>query len=300
MAFPWVAIGKRRGRRAMLMVCAALLAALPGEAAVFPGAGVVVGRSSHRTAQAGESLMEVARAHDVGFNEIAAANPGIDPFVPSAGSPVTIPGEHVVPAALMPGRVVVNLSELRLYFVPAAGPPLVATFPVGTGSEGKETPAGSYRVTEKRANPPWHVPLSIRREQPRLPAVVPPGPDNPLGSHALRLTSDGLMIHGTNRPWGVGRTVSHGCIRLYPEDIPVLFRLVPLGTPVTIVREPVKVAVLDGRLLIEVHRDDGARIDYVAEATRLLLERDALGRANVARLFRALAEKRGVPVDIGR
>ncbi|AJE04939.1 hypothetical protein GPICK_13655 [Geobacter pickeringii] len=273
---------------------------LPGEASVFPTGGAVVGRSSHRTAQPGESLLEVARAHDLGFNEIAAANPGIDPFVPAAGAPVTIPGEHVVPAALMPGRIVVNLSELRLYFVPASGPSLVATFPVGTGSEGKETPPGSYRVTEKRANPPWHVPLSIRREQPRLPAVVPPGPDNPLGSHALRLTSDGLMIHGTNRPWGVGRAVSHGCIRLYPEDIPVLFRLVPLGAPVAIVREPVKVAVLEGRLLIEVHRDDGAQVDYAAEATRLLLARDALARVDVARLFRALAEKRGVPVDIGR
>lgn len=300
MAAPWGKIGWRWRQGVGLFVWMALLRALPGEATVFPGPAEVVGQSSIQEVRGGESLMEVARTHDLGFNEIAAANPGLDPFVPPAGSPVAIPGAHVVPAAVAPGRLVVNLSELRLYFVPAGGTPLIASFPVGTGSEGKETPLGSYRVTDKRANPAWHVPLSIRREQPRLPAVVPPGPDNPLGSHALRLTDDGLMIHGTNRPWGVGRAVSHGCIRLYPEDIPVLFRLVSLGTPVAVVREPVKVGDQDGRLLIEVHRDDGAGIDYAAEATRLIVARGALGRVNVTHLFRALAEKRGVPVDIGR
>jgi len=285
---------------ALLIAWGTLLGALPGEATIFPGLAEVVGRSSLREICGGESLIEVARIHDLGFNEIAAANPGLDPFAPPAGSPVAIPGGHIIPAAVAPGRLVVNLSELRLYFVPAGGTPLIASFPVGTGSEGKETPLGIYRVTEKRANPVWNVPSSIRREKPHLPAVVPPGPDNPLGSHALRLTVDGLMIHGTNRPWGVGRAVSHGCIRLYPEDIPILFRLVSLGTPVAIVREPVKVGNQDGRLLIEVHRDDGAGIDYAAEATRLILARGALDRVNVTRLLRALAEKRGVPVDIDR
>lgn len=300
MAAPWCSSGNRWSLRALLFVWGMFLGALPGEAAIFPGPAEVVGRSSLQEARGGESLIEVARTHNLGFNEIASANPDLDPFVPAAGSPVAIPGGHVVPAAVAPGRLVVNLSELRLYFVPAVGTPLIATFPVGTGSEGKETPLGVYRVTEKRTNPAWNVPPSIRREQPRLPAVVPPGPDNPLGSHALRLTDDGLMIHGTNRPWGVGRTVSHGCIRLYPEDIPILFRLVSLGTPVAIVREPVKIGALDGRLLIEVHQDDGAEIDYAAEATRLLLARGRLERVNVPRLFRALAEKRGVPVDINQ
>ncbi|WP_306535496.1 L,D-transpeptidase family protein [Geobacter sp.] len=300
MAAPWGSSGSRWSLGALLFVWGTFLGALPGEATIFPGPAEVVGRSSLQEARGGESLIEVARTHDLGFNEIAAANPGLDPFAPPAGSPVAIPGAHVVPAAVTPGQLVVNLSELRLYFVPSGGTPLIASFPVGTGSEGKETPLGIYRVTEKRANPAWHVPLSIRREKPRLPAVVPPGPDNPLGSHALRLTVDGLMIHGTNRPWGVGRAVSHGCIRLYPEDIPILFRLVSLGTPVAIVREPVKVGSQDGRLLIEVHRDDGAGIDYAAEATRLILARGALDRVSVTRLLRALAEKRGVPVDIDR
>ncbi|WP_343213603.1 L,D-transpeptidase [Geobacter hydrogenophilus] len=283
-----------------LLACGTLLGALPAGATIFPGPAEVVGQSSLQEIRGGESLIELARTHDLGFNEIAAANPGLDPFVPSAGRPVAIPGRHVVPVAAVPGRLVVNLSELRLYFVPEGGVPRIVSFPVGTGSEGKETPLGVYRVTEKRANPAWHVPLSIRQERPRLPAVVPPGPDNPLGSHALRLTDDGLMIHGTNRPWGVGRAVSHGCIRLYPEDIPVLFRLVTLGTPVAIVREPVKVGDQEGRLLIEVHRDDGAGIDYAAEATRLILARGRLDQVDFPRLFRALAEKRGMPVDIGR
>lgn len=300
MAAQWGNSVCRRGLSALMLGCAALLGVLPAGAAVFPGLAEVVGRSSLQEARQGESLIEVARTHDLGFNEIAAANPHLDPFIPTAGSAVAIPGLHVVPAAVEPGRLVVNLSELRLYFVPAGGAPLIASFPVGTGSEGRETPLGVYRVTEKRANPAWHVPLSIRHEQPRLPAVVPPGPDNPLGSHALRLTDDGLMIHGTNRPWGVGRAVSHGCIRLYPEDIPILFRMVSLGTPVAIVREPVKVGDQDGRLLIEVHRDDGAGIDYAAEATRLILARGRLDGVNLPRLLRALAEKRGVPVDIGR
>ncbi|MBT1074949.1 L,D-transpeptidase family protein [Geobacter grbiciae] len=300
MAAPWGNGGNRWRREVALLVWAALLGARLAGATIFPGPAEVVGRSSLQEARKGESLIEVARSHDLGFNEIAAANPGLDPFVPTAGSPVTIPGRHVVPAAVVPGRLVVNLSELRLYFVPEGGTPRIVSFPVGTGSEGKETPLGVYRVTEKRANPAWHVPLSIRQERPRLPAVVPPGPDNPLGSHALRLTDDGLMIHGTNRPWGVGRNVSHGCIRLYPEDIPVLFRLVSPGTPVAIVREPVKVGDQEGRLLIEVHRDEGAGIDYAAEATRLIMARGRLDRVDFPRLFRALAEKRGVPVDIGR
>ncbi len=296
----WCSSGNRRSLGSLLFAWVAFLAVLPAGATIFPGPAEVVGQSSLQEIRGGESLIEVARTHDLGFNEIAAAHPGLDPFVPSAGHPVAIPGLHVVPAAVEPGRLVVNLSELRLYFVPAKGTPLIASFPVGTGSEGKETPLGIYRVTEKHANPAWHVPLSIRQERPSLPAVVPPGPDNPLGSHALRLTDDGLMIHGTNRPWGVGRNVSHGCIRLYPEDIPVLFRLVSLGTPVAIVREPVKVGDQDGRLLIEVHRDDGAGIDYAAEATRLILARGRLDRVDVSRLLRALTEKRGVPVDIGR
>ena len=141
---------------------------------------------------------------------------------------------------------------MRLYQFPrAAGAPMM--FPVGVGSEGWTTPVGTFSVIQKQVNPRWYPPASIRREEPDLPAMVPPGPDNPLGTHALRLSKGSILIHGTDKPFGVGRKASHGCLRLYPEDIPLLFERVPVGTQVTIVREPVKVGVRAGRVYVEVH-----------------------------------------------
>jgi L,D-transpeptidase ErfK/SrfK len=276
---------------------AALLAStFPG---AFPGGDGVLGAvRSHRVAP-GESLIEIARTYDLGYNEIAAANPGVDPFVPDAGATVTVPTAWILPSAAAPGTLVVNLSEMRLYLVLAGGGgTTVVTFPVGIGAEGAETPLGTYRVVEKIADPPWRPPRSIREEDPDLPEVVPPGPDNPLGTHAMRLSNRSILVHGTNRPWGVGRRASHGCIRLYPEDIVRLYALVRVGTPVAVVREPVKAAVVGDRIYVEAHADVDLAVDYVEEAWQVLARKGVFGPVDRGKLTRAARERSGIPVDV--
>ncbi|MEI6225476.1 MAG: L,D-transpeptidase family protein [Deltaproteobacteria bacterium] len=265
----------------------------PGECKVVE----VIGEICHRIVLPGDSLIEMARQYDLGFNEIEAANPGQDAFVPKAGSTVTLPTSWIVPRAAAPGRVVVNLSEMRLFHFPQKPGPAM-TFPVGIGTEGWATPVGTFKVIQKQVNPPWYPPASIRREEPDLPAMVPPGPDNPLGTHALRLSKGSILIHGTDTPFGVGRRASHGCLRLYPEDIPVLFERVPVGTEVRIVREPVKVGVRAGRVYVEIHPDDEAKVDLAAEARKLLAKRRLTGSVDGTKLAEALADPRGFPVDV--
>lgn len=282
-----------------LFLTLALLLPPAAWGAIHPCPDDLIGGTRSRSVRPGESLVEIARAYDLGFNEIAAANPGLDPFIPPVGAELLIPTGWVLPERPAGEGIVVNLSEMRLYhFTNGRGGPRVATFPVGIGSEGSDTPLGNFRVVAKQEDPPWHVPVSIRRERPELPAVVPAGPDNPLGSHALRLSGEDILIHGTNRPWGVGRRVSHGCIRLYPEDIPRLYRRVPVGTGVTIVRQPVKVGVRWGWIYLEVHPDPLAGRDCLEEAVRLLGKRGLLGKVNRERILRAVREQQGVPVNI--
>ncbi len=257
----------------------------------------VIGAVGTRIVKPGETLIEMAREHDIGFNAIAAANPGVDPFVPTPGTPLTIPTAWILPRAGAPGTLVVNVSEMRLYFFRrSGGAPL--TFPIGVGMDEWKTPLGTFTVVSKVTDPAWYPPASIRREDPELPARVPPGPDNPLGTHALRLSSRSVLIHGTDAPYGVGRKASHGCIRLYPEDIPRLFDVVPLKTRVILVREPLKVGLWRGRVHVEAHDDPEARLDLRAEASRLLSERGLAARVDTRRLDAALEERRGVPVDV--
>ena len=280
----------------MQLILSVLLATVPLIDADVAG-DEVLGAVGTRTVQKGESLIEMAREHDVGFNAIAAANPALDAFVPTPGADLTVPAAFILPRAAGPGTVAVNLSEMRLYLVPPS-PRVPLTFPVGVGMEGWTTPLGTFTVVGKTVNPAWYPPASIRRENPELPAVVPPGPDNPLGTHALRLSRGTILIHGTDQPYGVGRKASHGCIRLYPEDIPRLYELVPLKARVTVVREPVKVGLRRGRVFVEVHDDPEARLDPAAEAKRLLSERGLASRVDRRRLETAIEERRGIPVDV--
>lgn len=246
----------------------------------------------------GESLIELARKFGLGYNEIVDANPGLDPFVPGDGIVVTVPTSWILPDAESPEGIFINLSEFRLYyFFGQNGSRYVETFPIGIGSEGHYTPLGVFKVIEKIVNPAWHVPESIRLEKPELPLVVPPGPDNPLGTHALRLSDPTILMHGTNRPFAVGRMASHGCIRLYPEDIPRLFTLAPKGVRVTIVRQPIKVGVKDKRIYMEVHSDPNAETTF-SEAVDLLRKKGLLDRANIQKMYKVLEKRDGIPTDI--
>ena len=208
-----------------------------------------------------DTLYDLARTYGVGTEELIRVNPGVDPWLPGAGTKIVIPGRHILPPGPHEG-IVVNLPEHRLYYYPKPkrGKPIeVITYPVGIGKMDWRTPLGLTHVSQKEKDPSWTPPESIRKEHALagdpLPPHVPPGPNNPLGLYALRLAvGDGTyLIHGTNNPIAVGMPVTHGCVRMYPDDVAALFPLVPVGTPVRLVNEPVKVAWVDGELLLEVH-----------------------------------------------
>jgi L,D-transpeptidase ErfK/SrfK len=262
----------------------------------YPADSSVIGKVEQYTIKKGESLIELARKFNLGYNEIADANPGVDPFVPPAGITVQIPMKWIVPDVPKRNGIVINISEMRLYFFTGKGTNMMTTFPVGVGDEGKETPVGEFKVIKKIVEPSWHVPKSIKLESPELPSVVPPGPENPLGSHALRLSIPSVLIHGTNKPWSLGRMATHGCIRLYPEDISKLFLMVRKGEKVTIVRQPIKVGVLHNRIFMEVHNDENSL--YLLDAVNALGNKKLLDRVDGKKMLRAYTEKSGIPVDI--
>ncbi len=237
--------------RLLLVALLALLASAcaPVEAEVIPPDPVEqLGKHSISN---GETLMDVARRYDLGFVELRAVNLDIDVWRPDDGTAVRLPRVHLLPDAAREG-IVVNLAEMRLYYFSEDGA-VPRTYPIGIGREGRLTPTGQTKIVRKKASPTWYPPASIRAEKPDLPSVVPPGPDNPLGEHALYFDWPEYLIHGTNKPDGVGRQVSAGCLRMYPEDVAELFEMVPVGTPVTVVDQPVKVAEINGEYYLEVH-----------------------------------------------
>jgi len=234
------------------------ITSLPAEEFPMPLPGNdTIGEIHTTTARYEDTLSDIARASDLGYLEIADANPGVDPWLPREGLEILLPTQFILPGGPREG-IVINLPELRIYYYPK-GENRVITHPLGIGREGWSTPTGLTRVTGKRADPSWIPPKSIHLEREQeggapLPAVVPPGPDNPLGTHAIYLAMSGYLLHGTNKPYGVGMRVSHGCIRLYPEDIKSLFPRVPVGTPVRIINEPYKIGWLRDRMYVEAHR----------------------------------------------
>jgi len=219
-----------------------------------PGDGVV-GKTFTLTTRWEETFSDVARIYDIGYRQMVAANPNIDAWLPGEGTEVVIPQQYVLPSGPREG-IVINLAELRLYYYPK-DQPVVITYPIGIGREGWSTPTGTTVVVGKKKGPSWTVPDSILKEHEEdgdpLPPVLPPGPNNPLGSHAIYLGMSGYLLHGTNKPYGVGMRVSHGCIRLYPENITLFFQQVEKGTPVRIIDEPYKAGWLKGELYVQVH-----------------------------------------------
>jgi len=206
-----------------------------------------------------DTLEDVARYYKLGYVELRAANPKVDPWTPVPGEPVTIPSFHLLPRAKQVG-IVVNLAQMRMFYFKTPGKPPV-TFPIGIGREGLLTPTGETSIVNKVVGPTWFPTPRMREEKPYLPAAVGPGPSNPLGTHALYLGWPEYRIHGTDKPWAIGRRVSSGCMRMYPEDIKTLYNMVPVGTKVTVVDQPILVAWVGDTLYLEANPSKSQNID---------------------------------------
>jgi L,D-transpeptidase ErfK/SrfK len=220
----------------------------------------VIGALTTVAARADDTLLDIGRRHGLGYEDIVRANPDVDTWLPGEGTEVVLPTRYVLPPGPRTG-IVLNLAEYRMYYFPkpkAGETALVMTYPMSIGRMDWETPLGRTTVISKVRNPSWYPPESIRAEHAAdgrpLPRIVPAGPDNPLGDYAMRLGLPGYLIHGTNRPAGVGMRVTHGCVRMFPEDIGFLFGQVEVNTPVRIINEPVKMGWDNDELVVEVHR----------------------------------------------
>jgi L,D-transpeptidase ErfK/SrfK len=261
-----------------------------------------------------QTLLDIAREYGIGQEEMLLANPGVDRWLPGADSVVVIPDRYVLPRGERRG-LMLNLPEMRLYEFPdghsgTSADQVVHTFPTSIGRMDWKTPLGEARIVRKQRDPSWYPPESVRKEAiaagNALPDVVPPGPDNPLGRHALRLNLPGYLIHGTNRPFGVGMRVTHGCVRMLPEDIEDLFERVSVGTPVQILNQPVKVGWHDDVLYVEVHPPLEEDEEAQRNLMRYTLERvyEALEKRPAvldAKALRQAVEKRnGIPVAVSK
>jgi L,D-transpeptidase ErfK/SrfK len=278
-----------------------------------PGAGDLVGQEEYLVGTSVDTLADVARQFSIGHQEIRIANPGVEFWLLPEDARVLLPSRHILPDAVRDG-IVLNVPEMRLYYFPEAckddQPCTVQTYPVSIGRMDWKTPLGTTRVTAKVENPSWTPPESIRKEAEAegklLPPVVPPGPDNPLGAHALYLDLPGYRIHGTNRPYGVGMRVTHGCVRMYPEDIASLFGQVKVGARVQILDQPVKFGWSGATLFMEVHpplEEDTEGIATLKDRALRRLEEIEAERPfilNGREFLRALEEQRGTPVAISR
>jgi L,D-transpeptidase ErfK/SrfK len=280
-----------------------------------PAGGDVVGAVQRTVIGPEDTLPDIARRFDVGYEEILLANPGVDPWLPGVGREVIVPTQFVLPAAPHEG-VVVNVAAMRIFYYPPhkkGQPQLVYTHPIGIGKVGWKTPEGTTKIVGRVKDPVWVVPKSVRDEHAEdgeiLPDKVPAGPDNPLGAYMFRLGWPSYLIHGTNKPYGVGMRSSHGCIRLYPEDIAVFYDLIPIGTKVTVVNQPYVFGWRDGSLYLQAYaalEDD----DREKNLNRKLLLSKLVGptaRQRIAdhekqvdwqRVLDLAHKPRGVPVDV--
>lgn len=250
-------------RPLLLVQLILMLTPLPIQAKswVLPPSDVdIIGEIQITTASREETLLDIARRHEVGQDEILLANPNVNRWLPEEGAEVVLPSRYILPQAQRSG-LVINLPEMRFYYFPKAGKgekPSVITYPISIGRMDWKTPLGKTTVTRKQKDPTWTPPQSLKEEaiandREPLPDIVPAGPDNPLGRYALYLGLPGYLIHSTNKPFGVGMRVTHGCIRMYPENIEALFPSISIGTSVEIVNQPIKLGWFGKNLYIELH-----------------------------------------------
>jgi L,D-transpeptidase ErfK/SrfK len=301
------------GRHILAML---LLWAAPGWAATFtlPTDGSnMVGQLQVVTADSHNTLLDIARHYELGYEEMVLANPGVSIWLPGEGTRIVVPTEFILPARPWVG-IVVNVPQRRLYYFPrhqAKEPATVVTFPVGIARPGWPTPLGETRIIAKEKDPSWVVPKDIQEEhrsqgESDFPDYFPPGPNNPMGMLALETGFSQIFIHGTNRPWGVGMRVSHGCIHLYPEDADFLFPRVPVGTPVRFVDDPVMVGDRGEQIYLSVSEPVG---EYPGDQDTLMVRAvDAVARygeqrntqeIDWQRVRQAVDAHRVLPVPIG-
>ena len=217
--------------------------------------GDVVGKISTYVVNKGDSIASIAQKTDMGYFEMLEANPGVNADNPQVGTVLIIPSEYILPPYPRRG-IVINLVQMRMYYYPQ-GKNIVETYPVGIGRMEWGTPLGKMTIIGKRKNPTWHVPKSIKEARAKdgveLPDMVPPGPKNPLGKYAMRLSNTAYLIHSTNDPSGVGRRSSSGCVRMYPDDIASIFPRIDHGTRVTIIDDPYAAGWKGNELFLESH-----------------------------------------------
>jgi L,D-transpeptidase ErfK/SrfK len=297
---------------AVLIVLAAARAAVAAEYVLPTNGDNVIGRNGTDLAAHEDTLFDIARRNGVGYEELVAANPGVDPWLPGDGTEILIPSRYVLPDAPRTG-IVVNLPEHRLYYYPKpkkGEPAVVITYPISTAKMDWNTPLGITKIVTKEENPNWYPPASVLKEHEErgdpLPKVVPPGPDNPLGAHKMRLAIPGgaYLIHGTNKPAGVGMQVTHGCIRMYPEDVAELFAMVSIGTQVNLIDQPNKAGWQRGTLYVERHAPlEGTSnpLDVDPAVMDRLVTEAATGRpveVDWSRVQGAYSRQTGVPVPV--
>lgn len=270
-----------------------------------------IGEMEVYTATYEDTLVKIARDNNLGFVELRAANPYIDPWIPGEGTKIILPKRHILPDAPREG-IIINLPEMRLYaFVEKGQPPV--SYPIGVGRDGLRTPSGTTKIIRKKTGPTWYPTARMREEDPSLPQSIPAGPNNPLGSHALYLGWPEYAIHGTNRPFGIGRRVSSGCIRLYPESIIELYELVDEGAPVAVVDQPVKATWVGDVFYVEAHpqleqadtiEQNGGIPDYHVDQKEINAIIKAAGDfaflINWEETRQVIRERAGVPVAVAR
>lgn len=297
----------RRGLTLLALCCSAIAHAL--EFPLPPPGEDVVGEVQVIKARYEDTFADLGTANHLGYLEMIAANPGVDAWLPGEGTEIILPTRYILPPGPREG-IVINLPEYRLYYYPK-GQDVVYTYPLGIGREGWNSPLGTGRVTVKTPNPAWYPPKSIREEHAAegeiLPSVVPPGPDNPLGPYKMTLSFPGYLIHGSNKKFGIGMRVSHGCFRMLNHNVLELAAMVPVGTPVRIINEPYKFGISGGKVYLEAHApldDEGTPsvVDKHTTVINTLLQREELTRLSLDwdMVREVVAAEDGLPVAIAR
>lgn len=257
----------------------------------------VVGEEEAHLVEPGQTLHDVAYIHRLGFDALQRLNPDVDPWIPAAGTVVRLPTRFALPPAETEG-LVINLPEMRLYDFTASGPPRVHSVAVGDAED--PTPITEFRIGAKAVDPIWNVPASILKAKPHLSRQVPPGEDNPLGTRWMTLGQSSYGIHGTNVRWSIGRGSTHGCVRLYEDEMQGLFDRVGKGTRVSLIYEPYKWGTDGKTLFLEVHPDIYARRpEPLASALALPRELELLDQLDLERVWQAVERAEGVPVEVG-